>query len=105
MGMLQYISNVAWKYLFGKTADNLERSTENEDECKIIFIFNCFKIIIYVLSLILDMIHENAPITNTFVSVPPDMGQLNCAAFIAGIIAGMLDSSRFVSLLASLSLV
>lgn len=43
------------------------------------------------------MIHENAPITNAFVSVPSDMGQLNCAAFLAGVIAGVLDSSRFVS--------
>ena len=35
--------------------------------------------------------------TNAFVSVPADMGQLNCAAFLAGIIAGVLDSARFVS--------
>jgi hypothetical protein len=42
------------------------------------------------------MIHENTPITNSFVSVPVDMGQLNCASFIAGIIAGILDSSKFV---------
>lgn len=47
--------------------------------------------------LLLDMIHENSPVTNAFVSVPSDMGHLNCAAFIAGIIAGMLDSARFVS--------
>ena len=45
----------------------------------------------------LDMIHELAPVTNTFVSVPADMNQLNCAAFLAGIIAGILDSARFVS--------
>lgn len=44
------------------------------------------------------MIHENSPVTNTFVSVPADMGHLNCAAFIAGIIAGALDSARFVRL-------
>ena len=42
------------------------------------------------------MIHEHSPITNSFVSVPADMGQLNCAAFIAGIIAGILDSAKFV---------
>jgi hypothetical protein len=78
VGMLQYVSNVAWKHLFGKAADNLERSTENEDEY---------------------MIHENSPVTNSFVSVPADMGHLNCAAFIAGIIAGMLDNARFVSLI------
>ena len=41
------------------------------------------------------MIHENAPITNAFASVPSDMGQLNCASFIAGIIAGILDSAKF----------
>eukprot|EP01037_Dinobryon_pediforme_P019071 gene19071-19425_t len=41
------------------------------------------------------MIHEHSPITNSFVSVPADMGQLNCAAFIAGIIAGILDSAKF----------
>jgi hypothetical protein len=45
----------------------------------------------------LDMIHESAPITNTFVSVPADLGQLNCACFVGGIIAGVLDSARFVS--------
>jgi trafficking protein particle complex subunit 5 len=41
------------------------------------------------------MICENSPITNAFVSVPSDMGQLNCAAFLAGVIAGVLDSSKF----------
>ncbi len=40
------------------------------------------------------MIAENAPITNTYVSVPPDMGQLNCASFLAGIIEGILDGAQ-----------
>ena len=48
------------------------------------------------------MIHELTPITNTFVSVPADMGQLNCAAYLAGMIAGMLDSAKFVRLAISL---
>ena len=82
--MLQYVSNVIWKHLFNKAADNLERSMENEDEY---------------------MIHENSPITNTFVSVPADMGQLNCAAYFAGLIAGVLDSTRFVSYLYSCILI
>lgn len=34
VNVLQFISNVFWKYLFNKVADNLERSTENDDECK-----------------------------------------------------------------------
>lgn len=42
------------------------------------------------------MIHENSPITNTFVSVPVDMGQLNCASYLAGLITGVLDSASFV---------
>ena len=29
----QFVSNVVWRHLFNKTADNLERSMENEDEC------------------------------------------------------------------------
>mmetsp|Transcript_27260 Transcript_27260/g.35756 ORF Transcript_27260/g.35756 Transcript_27260/m.35756 type:complete len:189 (+) Transcript_27260:96-662(+) len=71
---LQFISTNVWKYLFGKQADSLERSRENEDEY---------------------MIHEFEPLTNEFVSVPSDMGHFNCAAFIAGIIAGILDGSSF----------
>ena len=43
------------------------------------------------------MIHEFSPITNSFVSIPADMGHFNCAAFLAGIIAGVLDSAKFVS--------
>lgn len=30
---------MAWKHLFGKAADNLERSMENEDECEILLTF------------------------------------------------------------------
>ncbi|KAG5177953.1 transport protein particle component [Tribonema minus] len=71
---LQWVSADMWRALFGKTADSLERSTENADEY---------------------MIHELQPITNVFVSVPPDLGQLNCAAYIAGIIAGALDGACF----------
>ena len=44
-----------------------------------------------------DMIHESNPITNTFISIPPDLGQLDCAAYLAGIVAGILDSAKFVS--------
>ena len=52
--------------------------------------------ILRAICIVLDMIYENNPITNAFISVPSDMGQLNCAAFIAGIIAGILDSSKLV---------
>ena len=74
VNVLQFVSNVVWRHLFNKAADNLEKSMENEDEY---------------------MIHEVSPVTNAFVSVPADMGPLNCAAFLAGIIAGVLDSAKF----------
>ena len=53
VNMLQFITNVIWKHLFNKAADNLERSVENQDEY---------------------MIYEAEPVTNTFISVPEDMG-------------------------------
>ncbi|CAM9930446.1 unnamed protein product, partial [Heterosigma akashiwo] len=71
-----FVSTNVWKYLFGKQADSLERSTENEDEY---------------------MIHEAEPLPNAFISVPPDLGHLNCAAFTAGVVAGALDGASFVS--------
>ena len=74
IGALQFVSSVVWKSLFGKAADSLERSTENADEY---------------------MIHEAMPLTNQFVSVPREMGQFNCAAFIAGIVRGVLEGAQF----------
>lgn len=43
------------------------------------------------------MIRENEPITNHFISVPRDYGKLNVAAYLAGIIEGILLASSFVS--------
>ena len=58
VNMLQFITNVVWKSLFGKAANNLERSVENKDEY---------------------MIYEADPVTNSFISVPEDMGPFNCS--------------------------
>jgi hypothetical protein len=74
VSMLIFVKNVVWKHLFNKEADNLERSMDNGDEY---------------------MIYENTPLTNSFVSVPDDMGSFNCAAFIAGILSGVMDSANF----------
>eukprot|EP00698_Gefionella_okellyi_P011956 TRINITY_DN3190_c0_g1_i1.p1 TRINITY_DN3190_c0_g1~~TRINITY_DN3190_c0_g1_i1.p1 ORF type:complete len:200 (+),score=32.72 TRINITY_DN3190_c0_g1_i1:52-600(+) len=71
--MLSFIATHVWKAIFGKTAD-IERSTENEDEY---------------------MISERDPLVNKFVSVPRELGQLNCAAFSAGIVRGVLDAAEF----------
>ena len=70
--MLQFIHNNVWKMLFGKQADGLQKSTVDEDEYRII---------------------ENSPITNKY--IPYQKGQSNCAAFLGGIIEGILNSADF----------
>ena len=86
LGILQFIHTVVWKTLFGKPADSLEKSREHDDEC-IVFP--------YGLSLTVDMVHDNAPMITKFISVPQSMSQLNCGAFLAGIIEAILDSTMF----------
>lgn len=70
--LLNFITTVVWKQLFGKTIDTVERSNDNDLEY---------------------MIYETDPITNTFISVPEDIGDVNCAAFIAGIIRGIANQA------------
>jgi trafficking protein particle complex subunit 5 len=41
------------------------------------------------------MIIDNTPLTNQYISVPKDMSQLSCAAFVAGIIEGVCDGAGF----------
>lgn len=41
------------------------------------------------------MVHDNAPMITRFISVPGNMSQLNCNAFLAGIIEAILDMSMF----------
>ena len=41
------------------------------------------------------MISDNEPLVNYFISVPKEMSQLNCAAFVAGIIEGVCDGTAF----------
>ena len=38
------------------------------------------------------MIHDKEPLVNAYISVPRDFGSLNCAAFVAGAVHGMLDA-------------
>lgn len=42
------------------------------------------------------MISERESVINRYISVPRDMGQINCAAFVAGIIRGVMVSAAFV---------
>ncbi len=76
LGILHFIHTTVWKSLFGKTADSLEKSAERKEEY---------------------MISDNDLLVNRFISIPTEYGQLNCGAFVAGIIEGLLRSSQFVS--------
>lgn len=41
------------------------------------------------------MITDNEPVVNKWISVPKEMNQLNCAAFVAGIVEGVCDGAGF----------
>ncbi|CAK9437639.1 uncharacterized protein LODBEIA_P20170 [Lodderomyces beijingensis] len=74
VGILQFIHGPFWKTVFGKFANELEKSQDIPNEY---------------------MIVENVPVLNRFISIPKDYGDLNCSAFVAGVIEGALDSSGF----------
>ena len=74
MNILQFVSTVVWKSLFGKPADGLERSIDHADEF---------------------MIVDYEPVTSTFVSIPADFGQLSADAYMSGIVAGVLSGAGF----------
>ena len=73
LGILQFITSVVWKMLFGnaaKDAVSLEKSIEQEDEF---------------------MIVEKQPLVTTYISSAP----CSCAAFVAGIVRGVLEGAQF----------
>ena len=93
---LMSIHTNVWKAVFGKPADAIEKSVQNEDEC---------------LSACCltprgptntnpktDMIIDNDPVITRNISGPRDMSQLSCSSFTAGIVEAVLDGLGFVSL-------
>lgn len=47
-------------------------------------------------SRLIDMISDNDPVVSKFISVPKDVSQLNCGAFMAGIVEAIMDGCQFV---------
>lgn len=45
----------------------------------------------------IDMISDNDPVLSRYISVPKELSQLNCNAFVAGIVEAVLDGCQFVS--------
>jgi trafficking protein particle complex subunit 5 len=76
IALLHFIKGNLWTHLFGRQADRLEKSSnpDTPDEYMII---------------------DNEPLVNAYVSVPKEMSQLNCAAFVAGIVEGVCDGAAF----------
>ncbi len=76
LSLLHFIEVNVWTHLFGRRADRLEQSSDpnKPDEFMVI---------------------DNEPLVNAYISVPRDMNQLNCAAFVAGIIEGVCDGAAF----------
>lgn len=74
MGMLQFVHTQIWRALFGRPADSMQVSTDEQ---------------------LLYMIIDHRPLVTEFVSVPRDMPQLNCAALVAGIVESVFTSAGY----------
>ncbi|KAJ0425416.1 NO signaling/Golgi transport ligand-binding domain-containing protein [Aspergillus carlsbadensis] len=74
--LLHLIHGPLWRLLFNRPADALEHSVSPDTPNEY-------------------MITDNDPLVNTYISVPKEMNQLNCAAFVAGIIEGVCDGCGF----------
>jgi hypothetical protein len=71
---LQFIMTTIWKNLFDKQADSLEKSSDMEHQYMII---------------------DNDPLMTRYIGVTKEYESLNCEAFVAGIIEGILDVCYF----------
>lgn len=76
ISLLHFIKQNVWQHLFGRQADRLEKSTNPETPEQY-------------------MIFDNEPLVNQYISVPREMSQLNCAAFVAGVVEGVCDGAEF----------
>ncbi|XP_076066228.1 trafficking protein particle complex subunit 31 isoform X2 [Oratosquilla oratoria] len=74
LNILLFVKETLWKSLFGKNADKLDRATDDERTYYLI---------------------EKEPLINKYISVPRDKSSINCAAFVAGIIEAVLNSTGF----------
>ncbi|GAA5836953.1 hypothetical protein JCM3766R1_006489 [Sporobolomyces carnicolor] len=73
---LTWVHSNVYRYLFGRPADSLERSTEHDDEY---------------------MIGDDDMVVTRSIVVPKDMNELSCAAFVAGIVEAAMDQTGFPS--------
>ena len=74
MRILSYIVSDVWKQLFGRAADNLEKSLDSP---------------------LTYLIVDEGPNVSGFTSLPKGLEKLSVAAFAAGIVRGMLEAAGF----------
>jgi len=71
--MLNFVAGTVWKQLFGRAAELL-KGADRENEY---------------------MLNDKALLVNRFISVPKDFGSVNCGAYVAGIVEGVLRAAEF----------
>ncbi|QUC22421.1 uncharacterized protein UV8b_06662 [Ustilaginoidea virens] len=76
IALLHFIKQSVWQHLFARQADRLEKSNDPDAPGEY-------------------MIIDNEPLVNRYISVPREMSQLNCAAFVAGVVEGVCDGADF----------
>ncbi|CAK7234741.1 Trafficking protein particle complex subunit 31 [Sporothrix curviconia] len=76
INLLHFVKINVWTHLFGRQANGLEKSSNPDTPEEY-------------------MIIDNEPLVNQYISVPREMSQLNCAAYVAGIIEGVCDGAGF----------
>ena len=60
--------------------------------------------LILISSFLSDYLFEDEPLVNRFISVPKEQSNLNCAAFMAGVVEAFLCGVQFVSTISLLKL-
>ncbi|KAL1897397.1 Trafficking protein particle complex subunit 31 [Sporothrix stenoceras] len=76
IALLHFVKINVWQHLFGRQANGLEKSSNPQTPEEY-------------------MIIDNEPLVNQYISVPREMSQLNCAAYVAGIVEGVCDGAGF----------
>lgn len=74
LDILKHIHSVAWPYMFGKTADDLQQANAADDEY---------------------MISDNDLLVGKFISIPKSYSSFVPGSLVAGIVRGMLDTAGF----------
>eukprot|EP00878_Enallax_costatus_P041907 GHUV01048831.1.p1 GENE.GHUV01048831.1~~GHUV01048831.1.p1 ORF type:complete len:162 (+),score=35.21 GHUV01048831.1:363-848(+) len=74
LDILKHIHSVAWPYMFGKTADDLQQANAADDEY---------------------MISDHDLMVGKFISIPKSYSSFVPGSIVAGMVRGMLDAAGF----------